>query len=243
MLNAAGSLGFSPHEGGPINLQKLGAFVTNPISMRPRKPAHSTRLLHYASGVLLHTGLANPGFGVTLKRYGARWEEAELPVIVHLLAEQPAQITRMTQRLEELENVMGVELGLPHDVDLEEVATFTKAATGELAVIVRLPLPRVVELAGAAIGAGAEAVSLGPPRGALPLQNGELLQGRLYGPSLFPQALAAVSALTAMGVSVIGGCGVYETGQAEAMLGAGAIGVQLDTVLWRGRWQEEAAQG
>jgi dihydroorotate dehydrogenase len=37
---------------------------------------------------------------------------------------------------------------------------------------------------------------------------------------------------------VIGSGGVYTPAQAEAMLQAGAIAVQLDAVFWRGGWQE-----
>jgi dihydroorotate dehydrogenase len=45
-----------------------------------------------------------------------------------------------------------------------------------------------------------------------------------------------VSELVKMGIQVIGGGGVHQAEQADAMLAAGAMGVQLDTVLWRGDW-------
>jgi dihydroorotate dehydrogenase (NAD+) catalytic subunit len=97
-----------------------------------------------------------------------------------------------------------------------------------------LPLERVFELAEIAINAGAAAVSLGPPRGALPSSDGKLLRGRSYGPALFPLALATVQTLTKMGLLVIGACGVYQPEDIEAMLAAGALAVQLDSVIWRG---------
>jgi len=50
-LNAAGSLGFAPDAHGPIPLSDLGAFVTNPISLRPRRVAAGTRLFEHAGGV------------------------------------------------------------------------------------------------------------------------------------------------------------------------------------------------
>ena len=39
LLNAAGSLGFAPDPNGPVDLSRFGAFITNPISLRPRLPA------------------------------------------------------------------------------------------------------------------------------------------------------------------------------------------------------------
>lgn len=52
--------------------------------------------------------------------------------------------------------------------------------------------------------------------------------------TVFSQALRAVDELSREGIPVIGGGGVYHPSQTEAMLAAGALAVQLDTVLWRG---------
>ena len=37
-MNAAGCLGFAPNPRGPVDLGRLGAFVTNPVSLAPRQP-------------------------------------------------------------------------------------------------------------------------------------------------------------------------------------------------------------
>jgi dihydroorotate dehydrogenase len=137
--------------------------------------------------------------------------------------------------------VAGIELGLPPEIEAGQAAVLIQAATGELPVIVRLPLERAVELAGALSkndvqAASLAAISLGPPRGLLPTPDGSLARGRLYGPAVFPLALRAVKALSAFGVPVIGGGGVYRMEQAEAMMRAGAVAVQVDAVLWRGGW-------
>jgi len=237
LMNAAGFLGFTPDAHGPVELEKLGAFVTNPISIRPRKPAGGTRLLEYPGGALLHSGHPNPGFKQAVRRFTRRWERAPLPVIAHLLAEEPGQLESMAARLEELGCIYALEIGLRHDVDLGAVGELLRAAAGELPVIARLPVDRSVELTGTAMGAGAAAVSLGAPRGALPGPDGELVHGRLVGPALFPGSLAAVETLAAMDIPVIGAGGVYAQEQAEAMLAADALAVQLDAVLWRGGWR------
>jgi dihydroorotate dehydrogenase len=64
-----------------------------------------------------------------------------------------------------------------------------------------------------------------------------LLQGRLFGPAVFPLALASVQEAVESGVPVIAAGGVYEPAQVEAFLKAGAIAVQLDAVLWSLGWQ------
>ncbi len=237
-LNAAGSLGFAPDPHGSVDLNQLSAFITNPISLTPRKPAQATHCLPFPGGFLLHTGYPNPGFRAALRRYKAYWSRASLPVIVHLLGQKPDDIAGMVHRLEEIPGIAGFELGLPPLADLDLVSTFVQAAQIELPVIIRLPLDQAVCLAAqiAQTTLPLTAVSLGPPRGALPANDSTLVHGRLYGPAIFPFALEVVRSIQKTGLPVIGGGGVYTRAQAETMLAAGAIAVQLDAVLWRSGW-------
>ncbi len=239
LLNAAGTLGFSPDLRGDVDLSALGAFVTNPISNRPRTPANGVRLLRYPGGVLLHTGLPNPGLRKVIRQHAARWARAPMPVIAHVLSESPSGVARMVEVLEEVEGVMGIELGLPPFVDAVTARELARAALGELPLIVRIPLELAFSLPETLAGVGAAAFSLGAPRGSLPASGGPV-EGRLYGPGVYPLALAAVRALAPLEVPIIAGGGVYSPEDARAMLAAGAAAVQLDTVLWRGKGFEIA---
>ena len=93
----------------------------------------------------------------------------------------------------------------------------------------RLPLEKAGTLGQAVIDAGASAISLGAPRGRL-----DGISGRMYGPGIFPLALQAVENLAGLGLPVIGAGGVYQPKDVDTMLEAGALAVQVDTVLWRG---------
>ncbi len=236
LMNAAGMLGFAPSLKGPVSPGELGAFVTNPISLTARTPAAGTRLVSYPGGLLLHTGLPNPGLDEILRQYSRRWARQRVPVIVHLVGEEPYTIARLAARLENKPGVSAFELGLPPGVEAGRAVELIQAAVGETPLVVRLSLDQVQALAEAVLGAGASALSLGPPRGALPIPGGGLVSGRLYGPGLFPQALEAVRFLSRFSTMVIGGCGVFHPSQVDAMLQAGAAAVQLDLVLWRGPW-------
>jgi dihydroorotate dehydrogenase (NAD+) catalytic subunit len=238
IMNAAGSLGFMPDPHGPTDISGLGAFITNPISLLRRTPAHGPRFLSFPGGYLLHTGYPNPGLASAIRRYAGGWRRSPLPVLVHLLAQKAGEVAEMVRKLEGMEGVAGFEVGLPLEAGVELMQEFARAAAGELPVVLRIPIDRAGGLADGFAQTRLAAVSLAPPRGALPLPGGGSVQGRLYGPALFPQALAAVQALAHRNIPVIGSGGVYTPAQAEAMLQAGAIAVQLDAVFWRGGWQE-----
>jgi dihydroorotate dehydrogenase (NAD+) catalytic subunit len=233
-MNAAGTLGFFPDLYNTMDWSTLGAFVTNPISLTPRTPARGKRFVAYPGGFLLHTGHPNPGLSQVLRRYGGRWGRSPVPVIVHLLARDVEEMQRMVRRLENVEGVGGLEVGVVSEVSVDMVVTFIRAARGELPVIMHLPMERAVELAQGAIQAGAMAVSLAPPRGIIPSPGGDEVQGRLYGPAILPMALRTVRELTRMGIPTIGAGGIYTHEDETAMLRMGAMAVQLDGGLWRG---------
>jgi dihydroorotate dehydrogenase len=142
----------------------------------------------------------------------------------------------MVPLLEEIEGVMGIELGLPPAVDLQSAQELVQAALGELPLIVRLPVEKAGMYAQSLANSQITAISLGPPRGALYDSQGQSVRGRLYGPSVFPQTLASVQEAISAGVPVIAAGGVYKQRQVEALIEAGAIAVQLDAVLWSLGW-------
>lgn len=234
LMNAAGSLGFSPDSRGVISMGKFGAFVTNPISTRARKAANPPSLVPFPGGILMHTGHPNPGISNAVKTFSASWARAPVPIIVHLLSTKTEQLRKAIYRLEELENIMAIEIGFEADSSTDLVFELVKSSVGELPIIVQLPLARAFELASAAIEAGASAISLGPPRGSLLSRDGKLVSGRIYGPAIFPQALEMVRLIREMDIPIIGAGGVESEAQANGMLAAGAMAVQMDVGLWKG---------
>lgn len=238
LMNAAGSLGFVPDTRNGIPLDSFGAFVTNPFSLRPRLPAAEPDLIEYPGGFLLHTGLPNPGLSTGVKKYAAKWSRADLPIIVHLMANRPEETQRMVRMLETQENVMAVELGFAPLLADDILLLALEMCLGELPLIFSLPVEQVLSLGPRLIQNGAQAISIAASRGALrplPEREGgvrEVITGRLYGPSLFPQTLETVHSAAKIGLSIIGSGGIYSKENADAMLSVGALAVQVDTALW-----------
>ena len=234
LMNAAGTLGFAPDFHAPIPWDDFGAFITNPISLRPRTAASQPAMIEYPGGFLLHTGLPNPGLNASLKKYARRWNDSPLPIIVHLMADRPEETKQMVQTLENVDNVMAVELGFAPLLANDILSLTLEMCIGELPLIFCLPSEQILSLGPRLIDDGADAISVGAPRGALPADGGELIQGRLFGPSLFPQALEAVHNANKLNLPIIGAGGIDSKENAEAMISAGALAVQMDSALWRG---------
>jgi len=241
LMNAAGSLGFAPdfrslEDFGSLN--GFGAFVTNPISLRPRRPTTHPTVIEYPGGFLLHTGLPNPGLNAGLKKYSAKWSRADLPIIVHLMADRPEETQRMVRTLESQENVMAVELGFAPLLADDIIKLTLEMCAGELPLIFSLPVEQVLSLGPRLVQDGAQAISIAAPRGAvftlLAGEDGarEMITGRLYGPSLFPRTLETVYSAVKLGLPIIGSGGVWSKENADAMLSVGALAVQVDAALW-----------
>ena len=239
LMNAAGSLGFVPDTRAGIPLDAFGAFVTNPLSLRSRLPAAKPDLIEYPGGFLLHTGLPNPGLTAGLKKYSAKWSRAEMPIIVHLMADRPEETQRMVRMLESQENIMAVELGFAPLLANDIILLTLEMCLGELPLIFSLPVEQVLTLGPRLIQGGAQAISIATPRGAL--MTDHLMTGRLYGPSIFPHTLETVYSAARIGLPIIGAGGVWSKENAGAMLSVGALAVQVDAALWGFGWQDHSS--
>jgi dihydroorotate dehydrogenase (NAD+) catalytic subunit len=257
VMNASGLLGFASEYRGLVDFTRLGAFVTNALTGRPRTPAHPPNATPLANGVLIHTGLPNPGVRAAIREYDREWQRLGPPVIVHLAATTPEDVQRSVEHLDRAEGVSGVELGLRDDVSVEEMEHVIRAALGGPPLVVRLPLLRAADLCEAAARAGADALTVGAPlrasasppglfSGSRTLQPGEgesqddgdreKSKGRFYGPESLPIALEAVrtvvGVMQASPLPVVGAGGIFSVEDARAMLAAGAVAVQVDAAVW-----------
>lgn len=233
-MNAAGTMGYAPSENWRVALPQ-GVFVTNPVSLHTRTPAHSRMLLEMYGSVFLHTGLPNPGFKEIVKKYARWWKQSELPIWVHILAENTKDIAEMVLVLEEMDHVQAIELGLNPQISLTEALACIEAASGELPVVACVPFEMAShEFCIQMAAHGASAISLQSPRASIRADAFDFVNGRMDGPFLFPLTLNKILALSDLNIPIIAGAGVNDERDAQDLLDAGAWAVQFHTMLWRG---------
>jgi len=239
VIIAAGVAGYGNHYHSLVKLNKVGALVTNPVTYHGWSPARGTRVIPLENGVLVHTGFPSAGLASIVKEFRSVWAAAPLPVILHLIATQPADVRAAAALLDQEDSIAAVELGLPDDIGVERAVDFVSTMTRALEkpVIVRLPMYDAYEIAAPCADAGAGAlVVCGPPRGtARDPHSGRLVSGRVYSPMIHPLALRMVGVLRKRidaEVPIIGAGGIHSLQDARDFIDAGAAAVQVDSVLW-----------
>jgi dihydroorotate dehydrogenase (NAD+) catalytic subunit len=237
VMPAAGTMGFGDSYSGLIKFEKLGAFVTNPVTYTPWSPASGTRVVHLDSGLLIHTGLPNPGISKLMSKYRDLWNNFAMPVIMHVVGTSAEHVRKCASRIDAEHAVDALELGLNDDIPWKEADQMIRGAVGntDKPVLVRVPFTEALTLADAADQAGAGAVVVcAPPRGSArdPL-TGRLVTGRVYGPIVKSMVLRLVEqAAGKLEAPVIGCGGIHSEADARDYIEAGAKAVQVDTLTW-----------
>jgi dihydroorotate dehydrogenase (NAD+) catalytic subunit len=237
VMTAAGCYGLGREYDGLVNAEALGAVVVGPVTAHARVGAKSPRAALIPGGVLIHTGLENPGLPATLRRYGRTWARSPVPVIVHLAATTPDETAMACHRLDAQGDVAAIEVGLaPHITALEAEILVRAAAEMVLdkLVLVRTPFESRAGLVEAIVEAGADGlVVAAPPRGTA-LVNGKWVTGRLYGSFVRTMTVRKIRQIArSVNLPLVGSGGVTSTAAAAAMLDAGTIAVQVGAALWR----------
>lgn len=238
VMPAAGTVGFGDRYKALLDYEKLGALVTNPVTVQPWRPASGTRIVPLDAGVLVHTGLPNPGLSKVIRQNRRLWAGLPIPVILHLVGTSLGQMKRAVELIDEVEEIAAVELGLGDDIEESDAVNLVREASRmEKPLLVRLPFYECGQLALPVAEAGADAlVMTAAPRGtARDRHTGRLVSGRVYGPLIKPMILRLVGSLRReipAKLPIIASGGIHSPQDARDYIEAGAIAVQVDTATW-----------
>ena len=254
VMTASGTSGHGDELGRYFDLSALGAVVVKSLSAAPWSGNPAPRLHETDAGMLNSVGLQNPGVEV--------WLTDELPALVEAGARVVASIWGFTVEdfalaakllVEAPRAVVAVEVNVscPNVEDRRRMFAHSTAATAEAIDAARVcERPRwaklspnvtdLVEIADAALGAGADALTLtntvmgmaiDPETRRPRLGAGG---GGLSGPAIRPVAVRAVyECRDAFPDSAIVGVGGIATGEhAVELLVAGADAVQVGTATF-----------
>ena len=186
---------------------------------------------------MLATGDHNPGYRRVIEDHALDWRRLGTPIIMALAGSTPDDWDRLAAHLEEEPSVAGIELQLPQVAHRSDAAAWIGAVrrTTTLPVLVKLPTQRAVALATTCASAGADALVVGTGALATGLApSGALIDGPTAGPAAFPLTLHALRAVVglSLGLPLIAAGGICRTQDAERCFDAGAVAVQIRSLLW-----------
>ncbi len=248
VMTASGTVGHGTELSAYCDLAELGAVVVKSLSVQPWPGNPAPRVHGTSSGMINSVGLQNPGIDSWIKEdlpalisHGAR-------VIASIWGRSVDEYREAASRLAGVEGITAVEVNVScpnlesrgdmfaHDPNSCEAAVRASLVSG-LPTWAKLSpnVTDIVSIAEAAMGAGAEALTLTntlfgmviDPRTLRPvLGNGG---GGLSGPSIRPVAVRAVyDVYQSLGpVPIIGVGGITKAEHAVEFLAAGASAVQV----------------
>jgi dihydroorotate dehydrogenase (NAD+) catalytic subunit len=252
VLCAAGPLGHGREFAQVVDLRAFGGFVTKSITLDPREGNPRPELVEVDGGFLNSVGLRNPGLAAFLTKDLPFLRTLGIPIIASLAGHSIAEFRELATWIGEAEGVAALELnvscpnverGLVFGTDPE----LLRALVRTVRAVVHRPLfvkltPNVTDIvpvARAAVGAGADALSLVNTllgmaidvRTRRPKLGG--ITGGLSGPAIRPVAVRMVfEVYRAVSVPLIG-IGGIETAEHAAeffLAGASAVAVASATL-------------
>lgn len=256
VLTASGTAGHGAELAGYLDLDRLGAVVVKSLGAEPWPGNPAPRVHETPAGMLNSVGLQGPGI--------ASWLAEELPeladrgarVVASIWGRRVEDFARAAAMLRGAAGVVAVEVNVscPNLEDRSRMFAHSASATAEAVAAAAgagVPLwaklspntDALVEVAGAALAAGAEGLvlvntvlgmSIDVRRRAYALGSGPA-GGGLSGPAIRPVAVRAIhdcrAAFPAAGIVGVGG--VCRGVDAVELLMAGADAVEVGTATFR----------
>ena len=255
VMTASGTAGHGDELEPYFPLSSLGAVVVKSISPAPWPGNPAPRVHETPSGMLNSVGLQGPGVEAWVRDDLPRLVATGARVVVSIWGQRVADYAEAATRLANVDGLTAIEVNVscPNVEDRRRVFAHSANATAEVLGAVReanrLPLwaklsPNVAdlaEIAGAAIGAGADAVTLINTVLGMTIDIEErrpLLGaggGGLSGAAIHPVAVRAVYDVRCAlpDAPIIGVGGVMTGADGIELLMAGANGIQVGTATFR----------
>lgn len=250
VMTASGTFGYGEEFAEYVNLEKLGAFVTKGLSLKPKAGNPTPRIVETPGGMLNAIGLQNVGIDAFIEKKIPFIRSVNTPAIVNFFGNTLDEYVEMAARLNEIKEIAGLEMniscpnvkqgGIVFGTDplcaAEVVSACRKATTKPLIVKLSPNVTDITVMAKACADAGADALSLiNTLTGmAIDLQRRKPvlanITGGFSGPAIKPVALRMVwQVARSVKLPIIGIGGIMTATDALEFILAGATAVEVGT--------------
>ncbi|MBI4436706.1 MAG: dihydroorotate dehydrogenase [Candidatus Omnitrophica bacterium] len=250
VMVASGTASYGEEQSRVFPLNRLGAFVTKSITLKPRQGNPPYRVLETPSGMLNSIGLQNVGVDEFLRKKLPFLRKEKVPVIVNIAAKRIEDYATLTARLSGAKGISGFELnvscpnvkegGLEFGTNPKCITEIVRRVRREtrLPVITKLSpnVTNIVTMAKAAMEGGSDAVSLVNTFLAMAVDVQRrrpvlsTVTGGLSGPAIKPIALRMIwQVYRALKCPIVGIGGIMNAEDAIEMMMVGSSAIQVGT--------------
>ncbi len=250
ILTASGTFGYAREMAGLVDLSRLGGVLPKTITLAPRAGNAPWRTVETSAGLLNSIGLDNDGVEAFIAGHLPYLRTLDTSVIVSVAGKSHEEFVELAKRIQAAgPGVAALELNIscPNVTGGVDFGTDPKAcyavvsgvrAATSLPILAKLTpnVTRIVDIAGAAADAGADAVCcintlLGMAidwRNRRPMLGN--IMGGLSGPAIKPVALRCVYQIaSSLDIPVVGIGGIATIDDVMEFIVAGASAVQIGT--------------
>jgi dihydroorotate dehydrogenase (NAD+) catalytic subunit len=251
LITASGTCGNGKELADFYDINKLGAFITKGITVKPQKGNQTPRIAETASGIINSIGLENPGVEEFIAEVLPEAEEYELPVFANISGYSEKDFFFLADKLKNCSELSGIEInlscpnikggGMVFGTEAEKVFQITQKVreiySGYIIVKLTPNITDITETALAAEKAGADAVAMINTLSAMKIdinQQKPLLAnkfGGLSGPAVKPVAVKMVyQSFEKLNIPIIGLGGITSGEDVIEFMLAGASAVGIGTI-------------
>lgn len=250
VMTASGTFGYGEEFSSYLDLERIGAFVTKGLSLKPRAGNPTPRIVETPGGMLNAIGLQNVGIDAFIEKKTPFLRSVNTPAIANFFGYTPEEYAELAAKLDKVPEVAALEVniscpnvkqgGIVFGTDPASAASVVsacRAATTKPLIVKLSPnVTDIVSMARSCEDAGADALSLintltgmaiDLERRRPVLAN---ITGGLSGPAIKPVALRMVwQVAREVKIPVIGIGGIMTATDALEFMLAGACAVQVGT--------------
>lgn len=250
VMTASGTFGYGQEFAEYVDLEKIGAFVTKGLSLKPRAGNPTPRIVETPGGMLNAIGLQNVGIDAFIEKKVPFLRSVNTPAIANFFGNTIDEYAELAGRLDAIPEIAALEVniscpnvkqgGIVFGTDpkcaADVVSACRRAAKKPLIVKLSPNVTDVVAMAQACADAGADSLSLINTLTGMAIDLGRRkpvlanITGGFSGPAIKPIALRMVwQVARAVKLPIVGIGGIMNATDALEFILAGATAVQVGT--------------
>jgi dihydroorotate dehydrogenase (NAD+) catalytic subunit len=250
VMTASGTFGYAREFEHLVDLNRIGAIIVKGLSLMPSKGNPPQRIVETHCGMLNAIGLENVGVEAFIEEKIPFLKTLNTPFFVNIYGRDTAEYAELAARLNEIEDVAGVEVNIScpnvkaggvafgaYPESASEVVRAVREKTDRHVMVKLSPnVTDIVDIARSVEAAGADSISLINTITGMAVdietRRPKLanITGGLSGPAIKPVALRMVWQVAQnVKIPVIGIGGITTAQDALEFLIAGAMAIQIGT--------------